>query len=209
MLPICYEESLSSGCAPACPSFMATATEHFLKEVLSTMFTRTRSNMPGGSVNSVLTHRFRKQFLYEGTAVEKGELVRAPGTGLLPVEIKEAQVRMPLGMCDLRLALEVGDMGGLGQFPAVVGKVRNGYREGEWEEYQRRKREDERVEREEEETRRERLTKMNGTGVNGTNGFLDDEEPEDEDEDWGWEGGSMADRAQLNMLLDECLAVGQ
>ncbi|MCJ1436916.1 transcriptional coactivator hfi1/ADA1 [Xylographa pallens] len=209
MVPICYEESLPNGCAPLCANFMATATEHFIKEVLSTVYTRTRSNMPGGSVNSILTHRFKKQLRKEEEAASRAELVRAPGSGLLPVEVKEAATRKPLGMHDLRFALELGDCG-LGQFPVIVGKVMNGDPEGQWEEYQKRKRDDEGAEKLEEERRRERLAHINGNGVNGihgTNGALDDE-MDDEDESWGWEGGSAADRMQLNALLDECLAVG-
>ncbi|MCJ1413760.1 transcriptional coactivator hfi1/ADA1 [Xylographa parallela] len=209
MVPICYEESLPNGCAPLCANFMATATEHFIKEVLSTVYTRTRSNMPGGSVNSILTHRFKKQLRKEEEAASRGDLVRAPGSGLLPVEVKEAAARKPLGMHDLRFALELGDCG-LGQFPVIVGKVMNGDPEGQWEEYQKRKRDDEEAEKLEEESRRARLAHINGNGVNGihgTNGALDDE-MDDEDESWGWEGGSAADRMQLNALLDDCLAVG-
>ncbi|MCJ1317330.1 transcriptional coactivator hfi1/ADA1 [Xylographa vitiligo] len=209
MVPICYEESLPNGCAPLCANFMATATEQFIKEVLSTVYTRTRSNMPGGSVNSILTHRFKKQLRKEEEAAGRGELVRAPGSGLLPVEVKEAAARKPLGMHDLRFALELGDCG-LGQFPVIVGKVMNGNPEGQWEEYQKRNRGDEEAEQMEEEKRRERLAHLNGNGVNGihgTNGTPDDE-MDDEDESWGWEGGSATDRMQLNALLDECLAVG-
>ena len=188
MVPICYEESLPNGCAPLCANFMATATEQFIKEVLSTVYKRTRSNMPGGSVNSILTHRFKKQLRKEEEAAGRGELVRAPGSGLLPVEVKEAAARKPLGMHDLRFALELGDCG-LGQFPVIVGKVMNGNPEGQWEEYQKRNRGDEEAEQMEEEKRRERLAHLNGNGVNGihgTNGTPDDE-MDDEDESWGWE----------------------
>lgn len=208
MVPICYEESLVNGAATPCSGFVATATEHFIKEVLSTVYTRTRSNMPGGSVNSVLTHRFKKQYMLEEAAVERGELVRAPGSWLLPVELKEAATRQPLAMHDLRLALEVGDCG-LGQFPIVIGKIMNGPQEGWFEEFLVRTKEDEAREQEQERMRRERLARINGNGINGVNGAQDDELEEDEDEDWGWEGGSAHDRAQLNALLDECLAIGQ
>jgi len=207
MVPICYEESLISGAAAQCPGFMATATEHFIKEVLSTVYTRTRSNMPGGSVNSVLTHRFKKQYLLEEAAAERGELVRAPGSGLLPVELKEAATRQPLGIHDLRLALEVGDCG-LGQFPVIIGRIINGPQEGWFEEFLARTKENEAWESEQERTKMERLARINGNGVNGVHAAQDDEMEEDEDEDWGWEGGSAHDRAQLNFLLDECLAIG-
>ncbi|MCJ1473389.1 transcriptional coactivator hfi1/ADA1 [Lambiella insularis] len=208
MVPICYEESLPNGCAPTCAGFMATATENFIKEVLSAIYTRTRSNMPGGSVNSILTNRFKKQLLREDESACRGDLARTPGSGLLPTEVKEAASRMPLGMHDLRLALTIGDCG-LGQFPNIIGKVMNGFHEGEWEEYQKRKREDEAAETVEEEKRRERRIQDNKEGTNGANGVIEDDDMGDEDEDWGWEGGSSADRNQLNALLDECLATGQ
>ena len=160
-------------------------------------------------MNSIMTYRFKKQLRQEAEAADRGEIVRAPGSGLLPVEVKEAASRKPLGMGDLRLAIQIGGCG-LGQFPIIVGKIMNGPLEGEWEEYHARKKEDEARKREEEQRTRERLAKVNGMvqGINGHHG-LDDEFEEDEDEDYGWEGGSARDRAQLNALLDECLANGQ
>ena len=223
MVPICYEESLVNGCTPACAGFMATATEHFIKEVLSSIYTRTRSNMPSGSVNSIMTNRFKKQLRREEEAVKRGEIVRGLGTGLLPVEVKEAAGRKPVGMHDLRLALEVGDCG-LGQFPFTLGKVMNGYQEGELEEYAVKRKRDREMERKEAEVKRVREEKMRAeklkelhnlvNGVNGmngtvTNGIHEDEPMDEDDEDWGWEGGSAADRLQLNSLLDDCLAYGQ
>ena len=223
MLPICYEESLVNGCTPACAGFMATATEHFIKEVLSSIYTRTRSNMPSGSVNSIMTNRFKKQLRREEEAVKRGEIVRGLGSGLLPVEVKEAASRKPVGMHDLRLALEVGDCG-LGQFPFTLGKVMNGYQEGELEEYAVKRKRDWEAERKEAELKKTREEKLKAeklrelhnmvNGVNGinsivTNGIHEDEPMDDDDEDWGWEGGRAADRLQLNSLLDECLAFGQ
>ena len=50
--------------------------------------------------------------------------------------------------------------------------------------------------------------KMNGIGpthnANGVGLLLSD----DEDDDFGWEGGSHADRLQLARSLDECLTIG-
>ena len=182
MVPICYEESLPHGCAAACASFMATATEQFIKEVLSSVYNRTRSNMPGGSVNSILTHRFKKQLQGEEDGFSRGEVSRVSGTGLLPIEVKEASTRQALGMHDLKLAMDVGDVG-LGQFPLTMAKVMHAYDEGQYESYQELRIQDERqlVEQEAvEKRRREKLkvvvdgeadVKINGiNGVNGING---------------------------------------
>ena len=47
MLPFCSEAGLSSGHAPDAAQFMSIATETFIKEVMSSIFSRTRSNGPG------------------------------------------------------------------------------------------------------------------------------------------------------------------
>ena len=202
MVPICYEESLVNGCAPSCAEFMATATEQYIKEVLSSVYSRTRSNMPSSSGNGIMTHKHRHQLEHEEEALLRGDLFRGPGSGLLPVEVKEALGRRPLGMTDLRLALEVGDCG-LGQMPVIVQRVMSGYLEGELEDYRR----DEEEERGEGKDGLENR-KSNGGEMNGVNG-IHGEEPSIDESDWGWEGGGMADREKLSSLLDECLAIGQ
>ena len=201
MVPICYEESLVNGCAPLCAEFLATATEQFIKEILSSIYSRTRSNIPSSSGNGIMTHRYRRQLEKEEEALLKGDLFRGQGNGMLPVEVKEATGRRPLGMSDLRLALEVGDCG-LGQMPTVVQKVMGGYLEGELEDYGREEGED---------GQRGGLTEhTNGVKVitNGVN-EVHGEEPSIDESDWGWEGGGPTDREKLNSLLDECLAIGQ
>ena len=226
MLPICYEECLSQGCAPSCSSFMAAATEHFVKELLSNLYGLTRANMPGGSVHSVLTRRFRQRQQAEEDAVARGTLVRDPTSGLLPGEAKELSAREPLSLHDLRLALEVGHMG-LGQFPHATATVMQGYQEGEYEEYQELRksvREKNRLEDQKKRQRKERGQTHDGDGdtrmhiVNGVNGAgpvtngvvahgLD--EDLDDHSDWGWVGGGAVHRAMLNSSLDDCLAIGQ
>ena len=228
MLPICYEESLPQGCANTCAGLVATATEHFIKEILSTVYNRTRSNMPGGSVNSILTHRFKKQLHVEEDALSRGEVSKVAGTGLLPVEAKEAVTRKSLAMHDLKLATDLGDVG-LGQFPLALAKIMNGYEEDEFETYAQLRREKERQMRETKEADRQRLertkavangggdAKMNGVvngvtngvnGVNGIHGAVSYDE-EDEDDGYGWPGGSTNSRSLLANSLDECLAIGQ
>ena len=46
MIPICYEESIVSGAGLPCADFMAIATETFVKEVLSVVFSRTSATLP-------------------------------------------------------------------------------------------------------------------------------------------------------------------
>ena len=132
MVPICYEESLPHGCSAACAPFMASAVEAYVKEVLSSVYNRVRANIPGGSVNSVLKHHFKRQLQREEDALLRGDIDKVTDTGLLPVEAREASNRQSLAVHDLKLALRVGDVG-LGQFPGAVAKVANGYEEGEWE----------------------------------------------------------------------------
>ena len=203
MVPICYEESLVNGCAPSCAEFMATATEQFIKEVLSGIYGRTRSNIPASSGNGVLTQKFKRQLEREEEACLKGEVIRGQSNGMLPVEVKEAMGRKPLGTSDLTLALEIGDCS-LGQMPAVVKRIMGGYLEGELEDYERGDKYDE--------SNRpiEDWGEMNQLEIiaNALNVGHSDE-PSINESDWGWEGGGGADRQKLNALLDECLAFRQ
>lgn len=197
MVPICYEESLVNGCSAACADFMATATEQYIKEVLSGIFGRTRSNISASSGNGIMTRKYRKQLEREEEAWLRGDVMKGAGNGMLPVEAREAMGRQPLGMGDLRLALEVGNCS-LGPMPLVVERVMGGYLEGELEEW--------------DQGGTNEADEMGVIGgaegvVNGVNGANGDEPPIDES-DWGWEGGGRADRERLNSLLDDCLAVG-
>ncbi|KAL2131508.1 hypothetical protein VTI74DRAFT_4950 [Chaetomium olivicolor] len=214
MLPFCYEAGLASGHAPEAAQFMSVATETFIKEVLSSIFSRTRSNPPGDSGNAgfgpnnnwIQTHKYRRQLAREEEAAQRGEVTRDK-SGLLPVEAKAASERGPLGMADLRLAMEMGDCG-LANFPIIVKSVIYGYREGELENYDDYTYVD----------GRERITDMDEDvemgGVNGTmkgsepltNGIHG--EPMDIDSEMFWEGADPTDGDYLNGVLDSCLAVG-
>ena len=229
MIPICYSESLSNGAATSCAGFMASATEQFIKELLSSIYCRTRSNMPGGSVNSVQTHRFKSQLQIEEDQFSRHEIMKVPGTGLFPVEAKEASTRPGLAMHDLKVAFDVGDIL-LGQFPLVGSKIMSSYAEGEYEDYQTRRienfamiKENRRAEQEREQRIREmdQDVEMKGSGIttnrssgvpiNGINGFVGRNgfayDDEDDDDDWGWEGGNAEGRMQLVASLDACLAM--
>jgi transcriptional coactivator HFI1/ADA1 len=213
MLPLCFETGLTSGHTPDAAQFMSVATETFIKQFLSSVFEKTRSNGPGtggsagsgGGASWVMTHKYRVQLEKEEEAWSRGEIQRDK-SGLLPIEAKAASERRPLGMADLRTALELGDCG-IGQMPIVMEQVMFGYREGEldlWDEFSLLhgygKTADEDPDGD------LVMGGITSSTINGTsgNGNLD----EDFDADnWGWEGTSMQDREALNSLLDSCLAI--
>ena len=201
MVPICYEESLINGPALACADYLVTATEQYIKEVLSTIYSRTRSNI-SSSANGIMTFKYRKQLALEEESLQRGDLIRGQSNGLLPVELKEASLRRPLGMSDLRLAIEVGNTG-LGQMPTITQKIIGGFIELDFDDQYNDVMEIDGPDGEDD-------VKMNGIelATNGTNGIYSDEIPMDES-DWGWEGGGVSDRERLNLILDECLAIGQ
>lgn len=207
MLPLCYENGLQSGHAPDAAQLISIATETFIKEVLASIFSRTRCNGPGDSGNAgfgpggawVQTHKYRKQLAKEEEAFQRGELARDK-SGLLPVEAKAASERGPLGMADLRIALEIGDCG-MANFPVVARNVIYGYREGElenWEDYTW-------IDGE------ERVTEVEDVEMSGVNGVVNgvhgDMMDVDGAESW-WEGADMGDGDFLDGVLDSCLAVG-
>ena len=164
-----------------------------------------------------MTYRFRTQLQQEEDALLKGNLVKVAGTGLFPVEAKEAIARKPLGVHDLKIATRTIDSG-LGQFPNVLSRITHGYEEGEYEAIMEQIRQDALDQDEEPRHFTKALPsgpdgdgdmRMNGlpngvNGVNGINGHVNDEE----DGDWGWEGGGAMHRLQLHEALEECLNIG-
>ncbi|KAK2593298.1 hypothetical protein QQS21_008980 [Conoideocrella luteorostrata] len=204
MLPFCYEAGLPSGHATEAPQLVTVATEIFIKEVLTSIFSRTRSNGPGDSANTgygigttwIQTHRYKRQLHLEEEASIRGEVSRDK-FGLLPVEAKAAGERGPLGIADLRIALEMADSG-MSLFPILMTQVIYGYREGElegWNDY---------------------------TWINGErpvieelpdsfdanaqiNGHID---AMDIDDDIWWDGAETIDMDALDSVLDSCLVVG-
>ncbi|KAL4896290.1 WD40 repeat-like protein [Aspergillus ambiguus] len=189
MVPICYEESVVGGAGFPCAEFMAIATETFVKEVLSVVFSRTRSNGPSGTINGMMMRKYRQQLELEELAFTRGEIVKDSATGLLPVEAKEASLRKPLGVRDLRLSLELGG-GVLSHMPLIVDQVMGGYLEDELE-TDKQDRVQEVVESP------DKLPKPNPFP----------EEMDVDETDLGWEGGTTQDRDQLGSLLDECLSM--
>lgn len=189
MVPICYEESIVSGAGLPCAEFVALATETFVKEVLSVVFSRTRSNGPSGTINGMMTRNYRQELEKEELAYTRGEIGKDSATGLLPVEAKEASTRKPLGVRDLRLALELGS-GFLGHMPLIVDQVMGGYFEDELE------------------TDKQDRVEDGVEPANHDTKYIFTEDMEvDEASSLEWEGATMADREQLGALLDECLSM--
>ncbi|KAI1435220.1 transcriptional regulator of RNA polII, SAGA, subunit-domain-containing protein [Xylaria sp. CBS 124048] len=211
MLPISYETGLVGGHAPDVAQFMTVATETFIKEFLSTVFSRTRSNGPGDSGSSgfgagggwIQTHKYRRQLQKEEAALRRGELSRDK-SGLLPIEAKAASNRPPLGMADLRLALELGDCG-ISSFPTVRQSVLHTYRDGELEHYGNYTYAPEHTPWPVDES-----TTQNGIDDSNAGGLPNGEAPDlmdlDEEEP-AWAGTSAQDMSTLNNVLDGLLAI--
>ena len=211
MLPFCYEAGLVSGHAQDAAQLMLVATETYMKDILSTVFSRTRSNAPGASGSTGLnvgtswiqTHAYKKQLAIEEDACRRGEVSRDK-SGLLPVEAKAAGERGPLGLSDMQLALELADFG-TANFPVISTSITNGYREGElesWHDYTWLPD----IERAELPDGVAGLPGINGgSSVDLPNGHGD--AMEIDDEMW-WPGGEVDDSSQLDTMLDTCLTVG-
>ncbi|KAH6697602.1 transcriptional regulator of RNA polII, SAGA, subunit-domain-containing protein [Plectosphaerella plurivora] len=209
MLPICYEIGLTNGHSSEAAQLITAATETYIKEVISSVFSKTRSNGPGDSGNAGLgvpsswiqTHRYRRQLAIEEESAHRGELTRDK-SGLLPIEAKAAGERGPLAMSDLRLALEMAE-NGMSNFPIITTAVAYGYRDGElenWHDYTW-------------------LPGMEETlgQYKPSAGDLDirpqpvNAHPDAMDidtEEMTWEGADGLDSGLLDGVLDSCLAVG-
>ncbi|KAL7785548.1 transcriptional regulator of RNA polII, SAGA, subunit domain-containing protein [Trichoderma ceciliae] len=206
MLPFCYEAGLVNGHASDAPQLMSVATETFIKEVLTQVFSRTRSNGPGDSASAgygigttwIQTHKYRRQLHREEDAAQRGEITRDKA-GLLPVESKAASERGPLGIADVRVALEMADSG-ISQFPIVTAQILYGYRDGElehWKDYTW-------ANGEPPAQRVEEL--MTNGDAELAKGALSD--AMDIDNEIWWEGAENPDMDMLDNVLDSCLAVG-
>ncbi|KAK0720689.1 transcriptional regulator of RNA polII, SAGA, subunit-domain-containing protein [Lasiosphaeris hirsuta] len=220
MLPLCYEAGLVAGHASEAAQFMSIATETFIKEVVGSIFNRTRTNAPGDSGNAGFgpggawpqTNKYRKQLAKEERAFQRGEITRDK-SGLLPIEAKAASERGPLGMADLRIALEMGDCG-MSNFPVIARSIIYGYREGELEDWDDHTWID----------GRERITDLDVEMANTAPVVVNGKKPEslipngvgnhtvadhmDIDSETWWEGAEPSDGDFLDGVLDSCLAVG-
>jgi len=205
MLPMCYENGLASGHTGDAAQYLSVAAETYIKEFLTTVFRRAKSNGPGDSssagfgsgVSWIQTHKYKKQLRREEQALARGELSRDKA-GLLPVEARAASERGPLDMADLRLALELGDCG-IATIPVVTRSIIYGYREGEldhWNNYT--------YLQDSKPAPFEELDLDSGTL---TNGFHDPDAMDVDADQYGWDGGEKQDIQSLDSILDSCLAV--
>ncbi|KAL9621857.1 MAG: hypothetical protein Q9160_003678 [Pyrenula sp. 1 TL-2023] len=200
MVPICYEESVPGGASEASADLVAIAAETYIKECLTLVFHRTRSNAPGivgmgasaaGVSNGILTSGYKRVLSGEEAKFAKGEMSRGRENGLLPVEAKEAALRRTVCIGDLKVAREIKGRG-LGEFvtPYVEEWVADGWEEGEREEWK----------------------SMMGEREDGSSGVVPmaiDGEMDGEDEGggaWGWDGTGTKAGDELSSLLDDCLA---
>lgn len=191
---------------------VSAATENFVKDFLTSIFGRSRSNGPGesgsagfGSGSSwVQTHKYKKQLSREEDAAQRGDITRDK-CGLLPVESKAASERGPLSMGDLHLALEIAECG-TAQFPVLAKGFMNNYRDGELEHL-----EDHSFMEgfESKSKRREHEIPIPGVDKGKqsqqSNGQLSDEM--DVDADYYWAGAGDSDMEELDTALESVLAI--
>jgi len=209
LLPYCYEAGLVSGHVQDAAHFVSVATESFVKEVLSSIFSKTRGNGPGDSSSAglgtgttwVQTHTYRRQLAREEDAVQRAEITRDK-SGLLPIEAKAASERGPLGMADVRTALDMGDCG-IVKFPVLTASILASYREGElenWEDYTW-------LPTAERSTTGPRQLPTASEGTRHVNGVLDPSTVDIDTELW-WDGAEGQNVLAIDIVLDSCLAVG-
>lgn len=211
MLPFCYEAGLEKGHTTEAPHFMSIAVDTFIKEVLTEVFSRTRSNGPGESGSAgfgvgttwIQTHKYRKQLRKEEDAAQRGRIFRDK-SGLLPIEAKAVTERGPLGIADIRLALEIADTG-MAQFPLLRTQILYGWREGELENmddytYVHGRQPTGHVE------------ELPTIGVNGEKSHILQNGHSDamdiDDEEIPWQGAEDEDMEMFDSILDSCLAAG-
>lgn len=192
MVPICYEEGIPQGSNMPTAELVVNSAEYFLKDLLTTVFERVRSNGPrdensvtgnghdGIFGGGVFTARYKRQVAKELELVKAGKLQKTREDDILPVEAAVAKARRPLGINDFKLAERVG--ASLWKRTPLLGfELTNRPSDTEYDDWK---------------------AEQEAMPVQ-TNGHV--EEPMDLDEDSEWEGYG-ADGV-LNEILDECLAM--
>ena len=223
MLPICYSESLPQGAAPQCAQYLTTATETFIKSILADVLSSQRSNISHSAVggNVILTGKYKRDMIREEDSRKRRKLHHRSRNSFAAAESSEGW--KALNLADLKSCWEIGG-GGVALMGAGVKGIVGGWEEGVLEGWARPK----------PDPPPDQLPLSNGVNGNIAHG-LDDSHKRNkrvqpqvngiitngahtagplsamaiDEQDWGWEGGSRADRERLNDLLDECLAAGQ
>jgi len=182
-----------AGATSGCADLLAVAVEAYMKELLADIYSRVRSN----GVNYVQTAAWRRKYRREDELAERKELKRN-AVGLLPCEADVGREKRPLGLMDLRLALETGNTY-LSQVRLVSDRIVVGEHVDDEE--------DGRSDDDEEPPSSAMAPRLNGITSTMTNG-THDEDIVMEDVDLVWLGGNAADWEALGSVLDDCLAIG-
>lgn len=205
MVPICYEESVASGSSMQCAELVAVATEIFVKDLLTSVFNRTRANGPkydNGAAGGVSTGAYLRQLEREEHEFQHGKIQKGRDSGLLPVENREAIARRPIGIGDLKVASGVG-RGLWNGMPLIGSRVAEAAFENELEDWM----EERRVL---EATAAKTAAENQHLSINGSGVVVEEHLPDSmdiDDDDYGWQGGGAASREALGSLLDDCLSV--
>ncbi|TKA27009.1 hypothetical protein B0A50_05200 [Salinomyces thailandicus] len=179
--PIAAEEGLAGSTqstVQACADLVEQAAEVYLKELLGSLRSHVRANGEG----CIQPAAFRRQVQREEEEVEHGVVARN-AAGLLPVEIDMLGRQKPVGMEDLRLAVLNGDLF-LRQDKFLSQRVWLDRFPREWED------------------EGNGLVVDGGFGGRKVGGQVGDEMEVD------WQGAASASYAELEGVLDDCLAVG-
>ncbi|KAF2402489.1 putative transcriptional co-activator [Trichodelitschia bisporula] len=189
MVPMCYEEGLVKGCTAGSSEFMNIATETFIKELLSDLISRVRTN----GANFVKTTKYRRQYEYQEAVAKTGTgSVQRNAAGLLPVEVEAEAKWRPLSLADLKVALLLGN-NYLSQSRLLNETLLIGtYIEDE----------------DERETDDMRSSTMSAPKTNGTtvNGHRNEDDMNIDDPEFFWLPGASGDHNALSGVLDDCLS---
>jgi transcriptional coactivator HFI1/ADA1 len=237
MVPICYEETVAGGASMPCAELVAAGTETFVKDLLSSVFNRTRANGPryeNGAAGGVSTGAYLRQLEREEDDFHNGKVHKGRDSGLLPVETREAIARRPIGMADLKVAGGVG-RGLWNGMPLIGSRVAEAALEHELEDWLEERRPMEAAADALAKDQHTTTTAANLATVTaiGPGNIAEDVKPalappplpppvsisapapnfptvdfmDVDEDDYGWHGGGAADRQALDSLLDDCLSI--
>lgn len=203
MVPICYEESVASGSTMTCAELVAVATETYVKDLLSSVFNRTRANGPkydNGAAGGVSTSAYLRQLEREEDDFRNGKIQKGRDSGLLPVENREAIGRRPIGLGDLKVAGGVG-RGLWNGMPLIGSRIAEAAFENELDDWMEERRALEAA---------AAAAKIQHSRARGGVRVVEEpaaDEMDVDDDDFGWQGGGSADREALGSLLEDCLSI--
>lgn len=202
MVPICYEETVASGSSLPCAELVAAATETYVKDLLSSVFNRTRANVPryetGAVATGVCTAAYLRQLERDEHDFAHGKIRKSRDNGLLPVENREAVARRPIGIGDLKIASGVG-RGLWNGLPLIGSRVAEAAYENELDDWL-------------EERRALKAAAVAAAARaaavrNQADEIIHVDEMDIDDDNYGWQGGGAVDREALGSLLEDCLSI--